>query len=143
MENDDPMTIWESSPCLDPAKRSTARATKRSRPGVWEPFLASVQGQLIEFDTHIQKLCGRSTGASDAAQDGSTAGTATFPLPAIALSLPVRYGPESERERVTNYNTFRPRGNASRRIFKPHRLEYPPYRNRRKIVPILLGNPCE
>jgi hypothetical protein len=61
----------------------------------------------------------------------------TDPLPSIGRNEQPDFPVPSH----TNYRELPARGNASGRIFRPHKLSYECYRNEREFVPILIGSP--
>lgn len=124
---------------------------------MWGPFITSVQEELDNLGNKLKEVVdnvhsNRSPRKIHTAKppDGSPRGrvrnlTMTDPrrMP-DAMSRP-RNRPyiNPERELISNYRLFPIRANASARIYRPHKLTYPAYRNDKKIEPILKGNPMQ
>ena len=57
----------------------------------------------------------------------------------VTPSIRKEIDPEIDYPVQTNYRSFPARKNASARIYRPHRLECPIYRNEKRVVPVLYG----
>ena len=57
----------------------------------------------------------------------------------VTPSIRKEIDPEIDYPVQTNYRSFPARKNASARIYRPHRLEWPIYRNEKRVVPVLYG----
>ena len=111
----------------------------------WEPFLKQVQIELDAMDTKIEHLCTQTGRPRRRVRSPDHARTATARGRNLRSTLPRRrteedaYDEMKYWERKTNYLMFPRRGNASARIYKPHRLEMPIYRTERKVIPVIRG----
>lgn len=121
----------------------------------WTPFIQNVQDDLDLLHSKLKSVCdeygnGKRRRRSPAK---SARGFSPHPPnePRVGLSRRTTATPSIRKNsdpsmRVSaqsNYRNWPIRGNASARIYKPHKLEYAPYRNEKKIVPVLNGERLE
>lgn len=131
----------------------------------WNNFMEGVTNELTTMSLQLETVCSQSTRASRRSRSPRTPrsfSTRAHPYEpptqrtvntklleelekrrAEAANLQIRRKPEKDpdRELFTNYKYFPPRQNASRRIFKPDKLnKYELYKNPKRIVPVLTGS---
>lgn len=117
----------------------------------WTPFIQNVQDDLELLHSKLKSVCDEyGTGKRRRRSPAKSArGFSPHPPNEPKLNTARRTAATPSMRRMadpglkvstqSNYRNWPIRANASARIYKPHKLEYAPYRNEKKIVPVLNG----
>lgn len=117
--------------------------------GIWGPYIVEIQLELEDLNHKLHEVVdGPQRHAPRNIHTASTPRARQMCIQNQFSSTTGRYPSPSprakpivtrEREVITNYRLFPVRPNASARIFRPHKLQYPTYKHDKNVVPILLG----
>lgn len=123
----------------------------------WTPFLDYVSDELEVLNTKLKNICDDTRRVRRHAMSAKSVRELRPKQPAYDSESPRRRrNAKTRRSNVTptirrhveadvecpvqtNYKSFPARKNASARIYRPHRLDCPVYRNEKKIVAVLNG----
>jgi hypothetical protein len=110
--------------------------------------ISSLQYELDTLNGQMRELCksfGQNHGPSrrvNSAKEDHTLITSSSRQMACAIpSMRKEDEPTVERPKFSNYTAWPHRANASIRLFRPHKLDFPQYKSGRKIFPVLKGVP--
>ena len=124
----------------------------------WAPFFDKVTEELDSLNERLKGVCEeygkeprceyaksarvfaqrRPVGARKSPEN-SKGKRAVSRRPKATPSIRRNVDPNIDYPVITDYKNFPIRTNASARIYRPHRLECPVYKNEKRIVPVLFG----